>query len=238
MRILIIRHGDPDYSVDGLTERGRHEAELLAEKLKKEPIEAIWCSTMGRAMQTCEPTARALGMTPIYRDWLREVPFPIRFETYPERGYWFSHPPRAWAELPGIDHVEDWKKLPMFACTDIAAYTDNVFRQFDALLSSYGYVRHGRWFELLPGRKDTVLALFCHQGLGTALISHICGLPLPMLWNHSMTPTSSVTTVIMDRFRADDPIAVARVLSMGDTGHLYAAGEKVNFRGLHHEITP
>ena len=42
MRILIIRHGDPDYSEDGLTERGRHEAELLAEKLKKEPIDAIW----------------------------------------------------------------------------------------------------------------------------------------------------------------------------------------------------
>ena len=42
MRILIIRHGDPDYEVDGLTERGRREAELLAGKLVQEPIDAIW----------------------------------------------------------------------------------------------------------------------------------------------------------------------------------------------------
>lgn len=29
MRILIIRHGDPDYKHDALTEKGRREATLL-----------------------------------------------------------------------------------------------------------------------------------------------------------------------------------------------------------------
>ena len=29
MKILIIRHGDPDYSIDSLTEKGWREAELL-----------------------------------------------------------------------------------------------------------------------------------------------------------------------------------------------------------------
>ena len=33
MRILIIRHGDPDYSIDSLTERGWIEAELLSKRL-------------------------------------------------------------------------------------------------------------------------------------------------------------------------------------------------------------
>lgn len=32
MRIFIIRHGDPDYSIDGLTEKGKREAELLRER--------------------------------------------------------------------------------------------------------------------------------------------------------------------------------------------------------------
>ena len=31
MRILLIRHGDPDYDNDTLTEKGRREAALLAE---------------------------------------------------------------------------------------------------------------------------------------------------------------------------------------------------------------
>ena len=35
MRILIIRHGDPDYEHDSLTEKGWREAALLADKLEK-----------------------------------------------------------------------------------------------------------------------------------------------------------------------------------------------------------
>ena len=31
MRLLLIRHGDPDYAADGLTAVGRREAELLAD---------------------------------------------------------------------------------------------------------------------------------------------------------------------------------------------------------------
>ena len=36
MRLLIIRHGDPDYANDCLTEKGEIEERLLAEKLKKD----------------------------------------------------------------------------------------------------------------------------------------------------------------------------------------------------------
>ena len=32
MKILLIRHGDPDYEKDSLTEKGWHEAELLAQR--------------------------------------------------------------------------------------------------------------------------------------------------------------------------------------------------------------
>ena len=30
MRLLIVRHGDPDYSIDSLTEKGWKEAEYLS----------------------------------------------------------------------------------------------------------------------------------------------------------------------------------------------------------------
>ena len=33
MKLLIVRHGDPDYSIDSLTEKGWREAEYLSEKL-------------------------------------------------------------------------------------------------------------------------------------------------------------------------------------------------------------
>ena len=34
MRILLVRHGDPDYEHDTLTEKGHKEAALLAETAK------------------------------------------------------------------------------------------------------------------------------------------------------------------------------------------------------------
>ena len=56
MRILIIRHGDPDYSIDSLTEKGWREAELLSERLVKEGITDIFVSPLGRARDTACPT--------------------------------------------------------------------------------------------------------------------------------------------------------------------------------------
>ena len=62
MRILLIRHGDPDYENASLTEKGFREAELLAARLKDERIDAAYVSTMGRAMATAKPTLDAKGM--------------------------------------------------------------------------------------------------------------------------------------------------------------------------------
>lgn len=42
MRILLIRHGDPDYEKDSLTEKGFREADLLAARLKNERIDAAY----------------------------------------------------------------------------------------------------------------------------------------------------------------------------------------------------
>lgn len=35
MKLIIIRHAEPDYAIDGLTEKGKKEAELLKHRLKK-----------------------------------------------------------------------------------------------------------------------------------------------------------------------------------------------------------
>ena len=44
MKILIIRHGDPDYEHDSLTEKGRREAECLAKRLVNEKIDYYYLS--------------------------------------------------------------------------------------------------------------------------------------------------------------------------------------------------
>lgn len=61
MRILIVRHGDPDYEKDSLTPKGFREAELLAERLCKLDVKAFYCSPLGRAQDTARPTLQRLG---------------------------------------------------------------------------------------------------------------------------------------------------------------------------------
>ena len=61
MKLIIVRHGDPDYEHDTLTEIGRAEAQCLAERLKQHPdIAAFYVSPLGRAQDTAAYTLEAL----------------------------------------------------------------------------------------------------------------------------------------------------------------------------------
>lgn len=53
MRILIIRHGDPDYEKDSLTQKGWHEAELLADKWKR-PTLRLLCLSARQSAGHCK----------------------------------------------------------------------------------------------------------------------------------------------------------------------------------------
>ena len=44
MKLLFIRHGDPDYEKDSLTEKGWHEAELLGQRMANTPVTAFYLS--------------------------------------------------------------------------------------------------------------------------------------------------------------------------------------------------
>ena len=73
MKILIIRHGDPDYEHDSLTETGWAEASLLAERLyKTEDIKEFYVSPMGRAQDTASLTLKKFGKAAVTLPWLRE----------------------------------------------------------------------------------------------------------------------------------------------------------------------
>jgi broad specificity phosphatase PhoE len=74
MRLLFIRHGDPDYQTNSLTEQGRREAEALARHIQEEKIDVMYKSPLGRAQETAAYCERELGMTAETLDWLQEFP--------------------------------------------------------------------------------------------------------------------------------------------------------------------
>ena len=74
MNLVIIRHGDPDYEHDTLTEQGWKEAEILSHRMEKMNIRDFYVSPLGRAQDTASCTLKRMNRTATTFDWLQEFP--------------------------------------------------------------------------------------------------------------------------------------------------------------------
>ena len=77
MRLLFIRHAEPDYSTDTLTEKGRREAALLAQAAPSLGMDHCFVSPLGRAQETASFCMKTAGMTAKTLDWLEEFDAPV-----------------------------------------------------------------------------------------------------------------------------------------------------------------
>ena len=84
MRLLIVRHGEPDYEEDSLTETGWKEAEALADRLSKLTVKKFYCSSLGRARDTAAVTLKRMNREAEICPWLREFSPP--YIKYPGTG--------------------------------------------------------------------------------------------------------------------------------------------------------
>ena len=228
MRILIIRHGDPDYAIDSLTEKGKREAELLALRLEKENIDKIYVSPLGRARDTAEYTLRKKGMEATVCDWLQEFPIHIRRPEMPDgkKHCIWDWLPADWTVRENFYSAEKWTDEPEFKEAGVREEYDRVTKEFDKLLAAHGYVREGKYYRAERSNSDTI-ALFCHFGLECVLLGHLMSVsPMP-LWHGFCAAPTSVTTIYTEERRQG--IASFRAASLGDVSHLYAGGEEPAF---------
>ena len=62
MLLFYVRHGDPIYDPDSLTEQGLKQADALVNRMKRCNPSKIYASSSNRAMLTAKPTCDALGI--------------------------------------------------------------------------------------------------------------------------------------------------------------------------------
>ena len=228
MRILIIRHGDPDYEHDCLTEKGKREAALLAEKLKKEKIDYMYSSPLGRAKETCMTVAKAMGREKevVEKDFLRELGHRFTLPSGEEKGIPWDFLPEFWTGEPLMYDNENWHQQPFFKATDMEKHYRQVCDEFDKLLETHGYQRDGKIYKSVRANTDTV-ALFCHFGVEGTLLSRLFNVPPMILTHHFAALTSSVTTLYTEERRQGK--VIFRCCGYGDISHLYAGGEAPSF---------
>ncbi len=228
MKLLIVRHGDPDYSIDSLTEKGWKEAELLAERLTKTEAAAYYVSPLGRAKDTASFTMKQLQRTAVECDWLQEFPVRIHRPDQPKeiQKICWDWLPQDWMTDERFFREDQWFLHPAMVEGKVKEQYDYVVEHLDQLLESHGYRRSGKWYEPVNPNNDTIV-FFCHFGLECVLLSHLLNVSPMILWHGFCAAPTSVTTVNTEERRPG--IASWRIASFGDISHLYAADEPPAF---------
>lgn len=227
LRLLIIRHADPDYERDSLTPKGWREAELLAGRLAGQEYAGLYVSPLGRAKDTASLTLKRLGREAVECGWLREFHAPIWRPDVPEH---LSIPwdwlPRDWTADARYFDVERWWEPEAMALGHVKAEYDRVAEGLDAALEAHGYVREGRLYRAARASHDTI-AFFCHFGSGCVMLSHLLNVSPMILWHGACAAPSSVTELVTEERR--EGTAYFRMSRYGDISHLYAHGEPPAF---------
>jgi len=225
MKVLIVRHADPDYSIDSLTPTGWAEAKLLADRLTKLDVKAFYVSPLGRARDTASVTLERMGRQAEIKDWLREFPAVVQKPGRPDSIAW-DWLPQDWTAEDRFYDRKKWLEVPVFRDSDTPALYKKVCDGLDALLAEHGYVRDGNIYRVERRNEDTII-LVCHFGLECVLLSHLLNVsPMP-LWHGTCAAPSSVTTLTTEERR--EGIALFRMNAFGDTSHLYAGGAEPSF---------
>lgn len=223
MKLLIVRHGDPDYTIDSLTEKGWKEAEYLSEKLSRMKLDYFYVSPLGRAKDTASCTLKKMNRTAVECEWLREFDvFIDRPDVTDRKIILWDWLPQDWTQDERFFRYDRWFENERMVAADAKGYYDHVTGKFDELLAKHGYVRDGHYYRAEKANEDT-LVFFCHFGLECVLLSHLLNVSPMVLWHGMCAAPSSVTTVNTEERR--EGIASFRVSSFGDISHLYVHNE-------------
>ena len=200
MRIVFVRHGEPDYANDCLTETGHRQARAAAERLKEEGIEEIWCSPLGRARITAEYASEALGLPVNTLDFMRELSWGSMDG---EPVFSDGHPWNIADEMArqGTDlNRPDWPAHPYFANNRVAGCVRSVEKGIDEWLAGFGYIRQGNYYIHTAEEKEhRTVALFSHGGSSCAAMGHILNIPFPQMCGMLHIEFTGITIIRLDR---------------------------------------
>lgn len=233
MKLVFVRHGDPDYVHDSLTEKGKREAEILSGRIAEMKVREFYCSPLGRARETAEASLSKIGRQAVVHDWLREFPGYIIDEATGSRRIPWDLMPGSWTKKPKLYDKDLWLTDPIMESGDVREVYERVCTGIDGLLADYGYYRDGGMYRTDGGNEDT-LVFFCHLGVTFVIMSHLIGLSPVMLWQGFFVAPTSVTTLVTEERIPGE--VFFRCTGLGDISHLYQAGEPASKSGFFEEM--
>ncbi len=266
MKLIFVRHGDPDYVNDSLTEKGFREAELLSRRISKWKVTDFYTSPLGRAKATALPTLNKMNREAKVLDFAREFSYFVDDPITGRHGVPWDFVPSFWTNDALMYEKENWVNAEVFKQnSDIPFKYKEACSKLDELLASYGYIRENNIYRmpdkeevfikatLAPGEtlkqitsspqsntatndEEPVIVIFCHLGAICIMLSHLLNIPFPLLVHGFFLPPTSLTILCTEERWSNE--AYFRIQTMGDTTHLHLGGEPLSSAGYFTEVFP
>lgn len=223
MLLYIVRHGEPNYSTDTLTERGRVQAEAVGRRIAASGIDRIFSSPLGRARETAEPACRLLGLEYTVEEWMREVG-EERLTPYPDGVM------KSISSLQNTYLRENGNLyLPYERALECVGLCESGMQSAVArieangrdFLERMGYREEGGVYRILRENTEKI-AIFCHTVFGRVWLSTLLRIPLHLMWGGFQMTHTGVTVV--EFANNANGITAPKCLCFSDMSHLYADG--------------
>ena len=231
MLLYYIRHGDPIYTPDSLTEQGEKQAEALSKRLADVDFDRIYVSTSNRAYLTAKPTLEKCGKEPIMTDWLNEKVAGSYFWLdkmwiYQNEEYIkvfnsesMLNLGRRWSEHECFDGMKVREGERFFA-EKIAEMFRDLGYEHDAKNGCYHRT------ESISVRDSGVsnerrIGIFAHGGAGKIFLSTVLGIPYPLFCTRFDLLHSSMSIVYFDEKKET---VYPKLLQFSNDSHLYREG--------------
>lgn len=221
MILYIIRHGQPNYEKDCLTDLGWQQAEAVGRRMAKSGINKIFASPMGRAQETATPASRLLGLTINTENWTHEIgderltPFPdgkMKSVSLIQNTYF--------RENGNLDiGYNDACTCPGFRESGMRSKLAFLEENGNDFLERLGYKYENGVYRIITPNEDKV-ALFCHAAFSRAWLSILLHVPVHMMWSSFDYDMTGVTVVEFKN--NENGVTAPQCLRFSDTSHLYA----------------
>lgn len=232
MLFYILRHGDPCYDPDSLTERGKIQAKALAKRLASHGIDEIYSSPMIRAQETAAPTAILTNLKPVIENWTAESEawkdFTVTNDDGSKKWIFQSYLKPQLCSREILSLGLQWYNHPLFKENNFESGYKRILNASDEFLARQGYI-HDRdnCYYIEKEQNNKRIALFCHQGFGLSLLGTLLDIPLPLIWSSFDISHSCMTCI---EFKGDkNGICKPKVISFSNDSHLYREGLPTRF---------
>lgn len=217
MRIIFVRHGHPNYEKDCLTSLGHQHGEAVAERLKAEPIEKIFSSTCGRAMETAVHIDVNFNLGVEGLEFMREIKWgsvdgtPVYADGHP----WMSSDYMVAENMDLLSPA--WRETEPYRNNKVIKAADTLGEKFDEWLETLGYTREGEYYRVEKEQFGTIV-LVSHGGASSAALAHLFNLPLPFVCS-AICPDYTAVTIVSLSGKEGEKIA-PRFEIMNDARHI------------------